>query len=213
MLSPGSHPPMTMEIKGKSQQRHSCVSGNWGHPRQLPTHQQLLQCYYNSFNANLNNLDANFTNFTAKYNYKYNSFWAKDASRSAQYWTRQHITLGHTFRARQLAACAEDVMPPGTQLPLVWHQPSPLLTSRHLWDSNPRGKKRATLHDFTVIQNSDEPWFLLFPDLFRQFHGFFCLNIGHPIPSAKKNSFSQGQHVIFAVNLPWALSGPKHWSG
>jgi hypothetical protein len=104
-------------------------------------------------------------------------------------------------------------MPPGTQFPLIWHQPSPLLTSRHLWDSNPRGKKRATLHDFTVIQNSDEPWFLLFPDLFRQFHGFFCLNIGHPIPSAKKNSFSQGQHVIFAVNLPWALSGPKHWSG
>ena len=51
---------------------------------------------------------------------------------------RQHTTLEHTFRARQLDACAEDVMPPGTQDPLA--TPSPLLTSRHLWDSNPRGE-------------------------------------------------------------------------
>ena len=49
------------------------------------------------------------------------------------------IGRGNTFRASQLDACAEDVMPPGTQGPLAWHQPSPLLTSRHLWDSNPRG--------------------------------------------------------------------------
>ena len=32
---------------------------------------------------------------------------------------RQHTTLEHTFRARQLDACAEDVMPPGTQDPLA----------------------------------------------------------------------------------------------
>ena len=50
------------------------------------------------------------------------------------------IGRGNTFRASQLDACAEDVMPPGTQGPLAWHQPSPLLTSRHLWDSNPHGK-------------------------------------------------------------------------
>ena len=31
----------------------------------------------------------------------------------------QHTTLEHTFRARQLDACAEDVMPPGTQDPLA----------------------------------------------------------------------------------------------
>ena len=136
-------------------------------------------------------------------------FLGEDASRSAQYWTRQHITLGHTFRARQLAACAEDVMPPGTQLPLVWHQPSPLLTSRHLWDSNPRGKKRATLHDFTVIQNSDEPWFLLFPDLFRQFHGFFCLNIGHPIPSAKKKLIFPRSTCHFCGQSPMGTFRPQ----
>ena len=32
---------------------------------------------------------------------------------------RQHTTLEHTFRARQLDACTEDVMPPGTQDPLA----------------------------------------------------------------------------------------------
>ena len=53
------------------------------------------------------------------------------------------IGRGNTFRASQLDACAEDVMPPGTQGPLAWHQPSPLLASRHLWDSSPHGK---TLH-------------------------------------------------------------------
>jgi hypothetical protein len=26
------------------------------------------------------------------------------------------------------------------KIPLAWHQPSPLLTIRHLWDSNPRGE-------------------------------------------------------------------------
>ena len=66
------------------------------------------------------------------------SFLGADASHSIG--RRQHTTLEHTFRARQLDPCAEDVMPPGTQDPLAWHQPSPLLTSRHLWDSNPRGE-------------------------------------------------------------------------
>ena len=31
----------------------------------------------------------------------------------------KHTTPEHTFRARQLDACAEDVMPPGTQDPLA----------------------------------------------------------------------------------------------
>ena len=45
------------------------------------------------------------------------SFLGADASHSIG--RRQHTTLEHTFRARQLDACAEDVMPPGTQDPLA----------------------------------------------------------------------------------------------
>ena len=50
----------------------------------------------------------------------------------AHYLARQHFPGKPAWRA-------EDVMPPGTQDPLAWHPPSPLLTSRHLWESSPRG--------------------------------------------------------------------------
>ena len=42
-----------------------------------------------------------------------------DARRLHSIGRRQHTTLEHTFRARQLDACAEDVMPPETQDPLA----------------------------------------------------------------------------------------------
>ena len=42
-------------------------------------------------------------------------FWAQTPRRLHSIGRRQHTTLEHTFRARQLDACAEDVMPPGTQ--------------------------------------------------------------------------------------------------
>ena len=45
------------------------------------------------------------------------SFLGADASHSIG--RRQHTILEHTFRARQLDPCAEDVMPPGTQDPLA----------------------------------------------------------------------------------------------
>ena len=69
-------------------------------------------------------------------------FWAQTPRRLHSI-GRGNTTLEHTFRARQLDACAENVMPPGTQGPLAWHQPTPLLTSRHLWDSNPRRETPA----------------------------------------------------------------------
>ena len=46
-------------------------------------------------------------------------FWAQTPRRLHSIGRRQHTTLEHTFRARQLDACAEDVMPPGTQDPLA----------------------------------------------------------------------------------------------
>ena len=46
-------------------------------------------------------------------------FWAQTPRRLHSIGRRQHTTPEHTFRARQLDACAEDVMPPGTQDPLA----------------------------------------------------------------------------------------------
>ena len=46
-------------------------------------------------------------------------FWAQTPRRLHSIGRGQHTTLEHTFRARQLDACAEDVMPPGTQDPLA----------------------------------------------------------------------------------------------
>ena len=46
-------------------------------------------------------------------------FWAQTPRRLHSIGRRQNTTLEHTFRARQLDACAEDVMPPGTQDPLA----------------------------------------------------------------------------------------------
>ena len=46
-------------------------------------------------------------------------FWAQTPRRLHSIGRWQHTTLEHTFRARQLDACAEDVMPPRTQDPLA----------------------------------------------------------------------------------------------
>ena len=46
-------------------------------------------------------------------------FWAQTPRRLHSIGRWQHTTLEHTFRATQLDACAEDVMPPRTQDPLA----------------------------------------------------------------------------------------------
>ena len=64
-------------------------------------------------------------------------FWAQTPRRLHSIGRRQHTTLEHTFRARQLDACAEDVMPPGTQDPLA-NLTTPYKSTPV--DSNPRGE-------------------------------------------------------------------------
>ena len=57
----------------------------------------------------------------------------------------QHTTLEHTFRARQLDACAEDVMPPGTQDPLATLT-TPYKSARHAtWNSRSVGYPHHSL--------------------------------------------------------------------
>ena len=70
-------------------------------------------------------------------------FWAQTPRRLHSIGRRQHTTLEHTFRARQFDGqdSLTRALKTSCHLELkIRRLPSPLLTSRNLWDSNPRGE-------------------------------------------------------------------------